>query len=231
MDFEAFKKKCKEKGYSPSSFVKNMGISTSNITNWKNGGNPSFDVLAKIASELECSVGYLLGTETEDQSIGSLFRKTIKKMKTTPYRTITLRSDITIEDDSMKKIAEFLNTNIQFLCNSDAVVYVPVSSEANHSKENSAEIMDYLIEIFDNVICDSFFKMIQIQISRIVLYNLGITSSGQIKDNFLQDKVNFILTGEDSKDSLANIGFTLSDLIVLRHEFDKSLKFMFTGQV
>ncbi len=38
MDFEAFKTRCKEKGYSASSLVTELGISKSNITNWRNGG-------------------------------------------------------------------------------------------------------------------------------------------------------------------------------------------------
>lgn len=41
MDFEAFKTRCKEKGYSASSLVTELGISKSNITNWRNGGNPT----------------------------------------------------------------------------------------------------------------------------------------------------------------------------------------------
>ena len=38
MNYDAFKQKCKEKGYSASSLVTELGISKSNITNWKNGG-------------------------------------------------------------------------------------------------------------------------------------------------------------------------------------------------
>lgn len=35
MNYDAFKQKCKEKGYSASSLVTELGISKSNITNWK----------------------------------------------------------------------------------------------------------------------------------------------------------------------------------------------------
>lgn len=66
MNYNALKQKCKEKGYSASSLVTKLGISKSNITNWKNGGNPSYNILIKMAQTLECSVGYLLGTESED---------------------------------------------------------------------------------------------------------------------------------------------------------------------
>lgn len=48
MDFEAFKTRCKEKGYSASSLVTELGISKSNITNWRNGGNPSYETYFKL---------------------------------------------------------------------------------------------------------------------------------------------------------------------------------------
>ena len=53
MNYDAFKQRCKEKGYSASSLVTELGISKSNITNWKNGGNPSYDILIKMAQTLE----------------------------------------------------------------------------------------------------------------------------------------------------------------------------------
>ena len=73
MNYNAFKQKCKEKGYSASSLVTELGISKSNITNWKNGGNPSYEILIKMAQTLECSVGYLLGTEDDNHGAGATF--------------------------------------------------------------------------------------------------------------------------------------------------------------
>ena len=59
MDYNAFKTRCKEKGYSPSSLVADLGLSKSNVTNWKHGGNPSYAVLIQISQKLECTVGFL----------------------------------------------------------------------------------------------------------------------------------------------------------------------------
>ena len=53
MDYNAFKTRCKEKGYSPSSLVADLGLSKSNVTNWKHGGNPSYAVLIQISQKLE----------------------------------------------------------------------------------------------------------------------------------------------------------------------------------
>jgi transcriptional regulator with XRE-family HTH domain len=63
MDFNRFKTRCKEKGCSPTSLAEKMGISRSNATNWKNGGNPSIETLIQISELLECSVDYLLGLD------------------------------------------------------------------------------------------------------------------------------------------------------------------------
>ncbi len=64
MDFNAFKTKCKEKGYSPSSFVdKELGLTRSCVSYWKSGRNPEVDTLIKISLLLDCSVDYLLGLD------------------------------------------------------------------------------------------------------------------------------------------------------------------------
>lgn len=230
MDYNAFKTRCKEKGYSPSSLVAALGLSTSNITNWKNGGNPSYEILVKISQELECSVGYLIGTETESQNFGAAVSRAIRKMKTTPLRTISLVGSVTISDEDITVLAKFLNTSILYLCSPEPKDYQPVDAERKSLEQfDIPRYMDILIELFDNVIADKFFSMLQIQISKIVLYNLGITSADGIEDDFLKNKISFILTNQKSGDNLANTGFNLSDLIRIGRMNGKSLMFMFTG--
>lgn len=64
MNYNNFKKKCRGKGYSPCRFVtEELKISKSNITHWKNGGNPSIEMLMKMAEILECRTDFLLGLE------------------------------------------------------------------------------------------------------------------------------------------------------------------------
>lgn len=65
MFFTQFEKRCKAMGTSPSAVVLKIGLTKANITYWKKGNSPNGDVISKIAKELECSVGYLLG-ETDD---------------------------------------------------------------------------------------------------------------------------------------------------------------------
>ena len=63
VDYVRFEEMCKKKGTSPTAVTLNLGLSKGNATSWKNRGNPSVDILIKIAKELECSTDYLLGLE------------------------------------------------------------------------------------------------------------------------------------------------------------------------
>jgi transcriptional regulator with XRE-family HTH domain len=47
---------CKEKGYTVSTLLKKMGVSTSKVTLWNNGSLPKQEMLLRLAKELECAV-------------------------------------------------------------------------------------------------------------------------------------------------------------------------------
>ncbi len=74
MNYNALKKRCEEKGTSPSQLAMELGISKSNITNWKNGGNPSYEALLKMSQILECSTDYLLQKNDE---VSEVFHKMV----------------------------------------------------------------------------------------------------------------------------------------------------------
>ncbi|MDE5557719.1 MAG: helix-turn-helix domain-containing protein [Ruminococcus sp.] len=228
MNYDAFKSKCKEKGYSASSLVTELGISKSNITNWKNGGNPSYDILIKMAQTLECSVGYLLGTEDESNGAGATVSSALRTIKSTPARTISLRSSKSIDNKYLNEIAVYANCDILFLCSESEKKFNPTEPD-RITVEISERGRDKLDTILDNVTNNPTIAIIQMQISRIILHNLGITSAEQIEDEFVRSRANYILTGKKSKDSLRNYPFNISDIHVLGDQFDKSKKFMISG--
>lgn len=63
MNYLFFERKCKECGTTPTALSSKLGLSKGNASNWKKGGNPSVEVLIKIADELNCTVDSLLGRE------------------------------------------------------------------------------------------------------------------------------------------------------------------------
>lgn len=227
MNYDAFKSKCKEKGYSASSLVTELGISKSNITNWKNGGNPSYEILIKMAQTLECSVGFLLGTEDENHGAGATVINALRNIKSTPARTISLRGSKTLEDIYLNEISVYANCSIIFLC-SDDKKFIPAEPNRT-SAEISGRGKDKIIAIFDDVNNNPIIANIQMQLSRIILYNLGITSPEQISDEFLRSKADFILNDVKNRDTLRNYPFNLSDLLTIGNLFDKSIDFMISG--
>ena len=63
MFYERLKKACKEKGTSVTAMVKRLGLSSGNVTNWKNGRLPKTEIALKIAEYLNVSVYDLMGEE------------------------------------------------------------------------------------------------------------------------------------------------------------------------
>lgn len=61
MDYVTFDKLCKVNGTSATALALKLGLSKGNTTSWRKGGNPSADILIKIADELNCTVDVLLG--------------------------------------------------------------------------------------------------------------------------------------------------------------------------
>lgn len=60
MFYDIFTNLCKENGYSPTSLLKKLNISTSKLTAWKNGSMPNSSLLIPISDCLGVSVDYLL---------------------------------------------------------------------------------------------------------------------------------------------------------------------------
>ena len=67
MFYETLKEACKDKGTSPSAVVLALGMSKSNVTEWKKGQSPRLDVVIKIANHLGISAADLV-SEAEKEA-------------------------------------------------------------------------------------------------------------------------------------------------------------------
>ena len=63
MFYEKLQLLCQERGITPSALAKELGLSTGNLSKWKNGGRPRADTVQKIASYLNVSMDALLQDE------------------------------------------------------------------------------------------------------------------------------------------------------------------------
>ena len=60
MFYEKLQVLCQERGITPSALAKELGLSTGNLSKWKNGGRPRADTARKIAAYLNVSLDSLL---------------------------------------------------------------------------------------------------------------------------------------------------------------------------
>ncbi|MBD5142903.1 MAG: helix-turn-helix transcriptional regulator [Ruminococcus sp.] len=77
MDYTQFEKLCECNGTTPTALSKKLGISKGNTTNWKNGGNPSVEILCKIADELNCTTDTLLGRKNTATNVNNFVANNI----------------------------------------------------------------------------------------------------------------------------------------------------------
>jgi len=70
MFYERLKKICAEKEVSVTAMCDELGLSSGNLSKWKNGSTPGAKIIRKIAEYLNISVDYLLGN-TEKKEISS----------------------------------------------------------------------------------------------------------------------------------------------------------------
>lgn len=69
MFWDIFYKVCIEQGTKPNPVAKQIGVSSSTVTSWKNGGIPNGETLLKLADYLGVSTDYLLGRTQEPTKI------------------------------------------------------------------------------------------------------------------------------------------------------------------
>lgn len=66
MFYDRFIDLCNKKGVKPTPLVVELGLSSSNASQWKKGSTPRPDILQKIADYFDVTVGYLVGSEEKE---------------------------------------------------------------------------------------------------------------------------------------------------------------------
>lgn len=65
MFYDCFVRICKERGFKPTNVISELGMSSGNISRWKNGVEPRGSVIAKFADYFNVPLHYFSG-ETPD---------------------------------------------------------------------------------------------------------------------------------------------------------------------
>ncbi|MFU0832753.1 MAG: hypothetical protein ACFWUC_07430 [Oscillospiraceae bacterium] len=97
MFYETLIKLCAENHISLTTLItKELGMSVSNVTNWKNGKIPRSDTIKKIASYFGVTTDYLLGNEQKEKPATDSDRLTEEEKK-----IIDLLREVPPEDRKM----------------------------------------------------------------------------------------------------------------------------------
>ena len=133
-------------------------------------------------------------------------------------------------DEQKLAIAKYVGCSVGWLMNEHGVKFKP---KAMLSDRNSS-VLFTILDIMDGCPDNDIDKAMQIQLSRIVLYHLSEKDFGTEKLSTLSDidqnKLHFILTGKENKDSSLNYGFNFSDLVYIKNVTGLDYPYLFSGK-
>ncbi len=232
MFWEKYCKLCELNNEKPHSVLKKMDISSGAAAKWKKGAVPSGEILQKIANYFNVSVDYLI---TEDdivirpKSKSSVFNT----LKALPQRWASLRKGDVVSDEDILAIKRYVNCSMQFLFNEN-LQYEPVAKPYDVSELANMQTLFLLLRIMDNCADNDTYRILQVQLSKIILYHLNTV--GITKDTLLSykgldpKKVEYLYTGKKNLDVTLNYGLNFSDLTAIIEKYDiPDYQFLFTG--
>lgn len=225
---------CKNCNKSPTGVAKELSINASTVAGWKSGRQPTGNTVYQIAEKLGCSADYLLSDDEEDISLLSK-KSAFKSVHAIPQRFVSLISGDPISSDELANIAEYLDCDVNFLKDTEAVEYVPLGNR-KPDVEFNVNIMHDIFMILDRCADSKLYKSVQIQISRIILHwVLADEDSGWTIEKFYNikqidsHKLKYIYTNEADSDSTRNYGLNFTDLTVISRETKYSYQYLLTG--
>lgn len=234
MFWDKYVNMCKNVGKSPTGLANELNINKSTVAGWKKGQQPAGNTVYLIAEKLGCSADYLL---SEDEEVISLLSKksAFKSVHAIPQRFVSLISGDPISSDELAGIAEYLDCDVDFLKDTEAVEYAPLCKR-KPGVEFNVNIMHDIFMILDRCADSKLYKSVQIQISRIILHwVLADEDSGWTIEKLYNikqidsHKLKYIYTNEADSDSTRNYGLNFTDLTVISRETKYSYQYLLTG--
>ena len=216
MFWEKFQYLAELKGMKPHAVLKELQISSGSANNWKKGTIPNGEILKKISDFFGVSMDSLLDQDNNESVSLNSKKSNFTKLTSIPQRFNSLRAVISTTDDEKLAIAKYIGCPIWWLLNEQNLVFEPRDDEY----EIDENIIFTILDIMDGCADNDIDKAMQIQLSRVVIKNLEKQDFNADKLKSLkgidQNKLNFILTGKENKDSTLNFGLNFTDLVYLK---------------
>ena len=224
---ESIRRNRKEKGLTQSQLAEKMGVKTATISKYEKGiVVPPLKQLQKISEVLGVPIDSILkdGDSGEPKSV-------IKSLFATPDRVSSLRSGVNITKREYNIISDYMGCPLEYLFGFEG--------EENETDEKTAgTVYDELdafclvCKILDNTAANDKYRILQIQISRIIIRNLlkKDVTAGMLLGNtgLASEKVKFLYGGAEI--SKSDYGFNFSDVMRIIDDFGIAPGFVFTGR-
>ena len=230
MFWEKYTELCEKNNIRPRKLAAELGMSPAGVTRWVHGSVPNRETLEQIAAKFGVTTDYLISDE-EFFITSAEKRSTFKKLTALPQRWNSLHAGFTISKKTLVAITDFTRCSIYYLNSENDIEYVPDGEYTDEMLDE--EVLFDILDIMDSCADTEQYRIIQVQLSRIVLYHLaerGYDFKKLSAMNYLSTaKLEYLYTGKENKDITLNYGLNYSDLSAIRHETGISYWFMFTG--
>lgn len=229
--YERLKTVCDEKDKKITTVVVNCGGNKGSIASWKKGTIPNYTIIEKLAEELDVSVDFLVGKEEVDIQPKKYFG-TLDVMLASKYKYINLSCLNDISDDDMKRYEAYLNCSTKFMYDRTSVKYEPVTQDRTEA-DIDVDMTDEIIDVMSFLPGSDDVRFLQIQISRIVIFNVRkLYNKGKnfIENNESLNKANLkYLLEESGSTSTKAYGFTSDEIRSIHRDSGLSYQYLFSG--
>ena len=229
--YERLKTVCDEKDKKITTVVVNCGGNKGSIASWKKGTIPNYTIIEKLAEELDVSVDFLVGKEDVDIQPKKYFG-TLDVMLASKYKYINLSCLNDISDEDMERYKTYLNCSNKFMYDRTSVKYEPVTQDRTEA-DIDVDMTDEIIDVMSFLPGSDDVRFLQIQISRIVIFNVRkLYDKGKkfIEDNESLNKANLkFLLEESGSTSTKAYGFTSDEIRSIHRDSGLSYQYLFSG--
>lgn len=138
--FERYAKLCKSINETPNSVAKEIGASSGSVTAWKNGTEPRYSTVAKIADYFDTTVDFLLG-RTDDPENSDRFGLDDLSADSSVFSPLREKTLVLTEKDE-RDIARILEKTMADLESSGDLMFDgdPMSPEARESIRSALKL-------------------------------------------------------------------------------------------
>ena len=158
-------------------------------------------------------------------------RSGMLRFRTHAMRALTGRNGSYVPKEKLVQICQYVSCTEQFITDESCVNYEPPVKPSQKKAVDNQVLFD-ILGLMDKNADTEHYRVLQIQLSRIVLYHLaqrGFDRETLRLPEFISDCIDYLYTGQKSKQRSVYIGFDYTQLDLIRETTGLSFEEMFTG--